>query len=411
MKEKYYLISKLTDPNNKTALDAIESLRQRGWLTDGSLASANLRFVHIQGANLEGADLRKSNLNKADLRWADLSYANLEGARLLKADLYQANLSGTNLQDACLMESNLQGANNLEEIQLAQAHSLLGATMPDGSRYDGRYNLAGDLQCAQVRRVDLNDPKAKASFYGIPNPVANHRDCPDTGLCGNSIGQLIRKLRSSDCMLVARAVEELRKRGRLSDGTLAWSNLRYVHLKNTDLSTINLRKADLSMADLQATNLSYGHLEGTRLHQANLRQVNLHKTELKGAILSNAILQGAQNLTIEQLATASRLRGAMMPDGSRYDGRFNLSSDLADAHFLGLDLHKPAEIANFYGVTLQDYSVGQEWTLNHLPEALPVSVEMFQADTESFLTRLIEHGIQSNSNTKNGQISPLGKGR
>ena len=165
MNEKYYLIQKLKDPRNETALDAIEKLRQRGWLTDGSLANANLRYVHIQGANLHGADLRKSNLNMADMRWADLSQANLAGARLTKVNLYQANLEGANLDGVCLMECNLQGARNLETKQLAQAYSLLGATMPDGSRYNGRYDLAGDLQCALVRRVDLNDSTAKASFF------------------------------------------------------------------------------------------------------------------------------------------------------------------------------------------------------------------------------------------------------
>lgn len=409
MNEKYYLIQKLKDPRNETALDAIEKLRQRGWLTDGSLANANLRYVHIQGANLHGADLRKSNLNMADMRWADLSQANLAGARLTKVNLYQANLEGANLDGVCLMECNLQGARNLETKQLAQAYSLLGATMPDGSRYNGRYDLAGDLQCALVRRVDLNDSTAKASFYGIPNPVANHNDCPNTGLCGNSIEQLIRKLRSSDCELVTRAIEELRKRGRLSDGTLAWSNLRYVHLANADLSTIHLRKADLSMADLQATNLTYAHLEGTRLHQANLRLANFHKSELNGAILSHAILQGAQNLTIEQLAKTSRLRGAMMPDGSRYDGRYNLPGDLADAHFLGLNLDEPAEMANFYGVSIKDFNKGQKWTQTHLPDAIKISVDLFQADTDSFLTRLIEHGYQSNSESKNKQGSRLGR--
>jgi len=397
MNEKYQLIKKLSNPSNQIVLEAIDTLRKRGWLTDGSLANANLCFIHIQNANLQGANLPKANLNMADMRWVDLSRANLQGACLSRANLYQADLQDANLEGACLTGANLQCARNLQETQLAQAYSLLGATLPDGSRYDGRYHLDGDQQCAQIRHVNLEDPKEMASFYGITNPTSHNNDQQETGLHGNNIGQLVRKLRSSAPELVARSVAELRKRGRLSDGTLAWSNLRYVHLANVDLSTANLQNADLSLADLRSANLSYAHFEGTRLFRANLRQANFSKTELKGAILSNATLQGAENLHNEQLRTVSRLRGAMMPDGSRYDGRFNLTGDLSDAHCVGVDLHSPAGMAKFYGITQQDYEDGQMWAQVHLLEAQPISSDVFQVDAESFLSRLSEHGYVDGS--------------
>jgi len=397
MNEKYQLIKKLSNPTNQVVLEAIDTLRKLGWLTDGSLANANLRFSHIQNANLQGADLQKANLNMADMRWANLSQVNLQGACLSRANLYQADLQDANLDGACLNGANLQCARNLQEAQLARAHSLLGATLPDGSRYDGRYHLEGDLQCAQLRHVNLEDSKAMASFYGIMNPNSQNNDHPETGLHGNNIGQLVRKLRSSDSKLVARSVAELRKRGRLSDGTLAWSNLRYVHLANVNLSTANLQNADLSLADLRSANLSYAHLEGTRLFRANLRQANFSRTELKGAILSCAILQGAENLCDELLRTTSRLRGAMMPDGSRYDGRFNLPGDLSDAHCLGVDLQSTDGMAKFYGITQQDYEDGQQWAQVNLPKSQGLSSEMFQVDAESFLSRLSEHDYVNGS--------------
>ena len=161
------LIRKLRSPHNKVAVQAVEELRARGWLSGGSLERAHLRFVHLQGADLYGANLQDANLCMADLRWADLSMVNLEGARLNKADLYRADLSEANLHGAFMTRANLQGARNLAEAQLAQASRLRGATLPDGSRYDGRFNLAGDIEDARILHVDTDDPRAMADFYGI----------------------------------------------------------------------------------------------------------------------------------------------------------------------------------------------------------------------------------------------------
>jgi uncharacterized protein YjbI with pentapeptide repeats len=88
----------------------------------------------MRGANLEGADLSGANL----------SGANLEGAQLSQANLQGAEFRATNLQGADLHGANLEGARNLETDELAKAHSLAEATLPDGSRYDGRFNLPGD---------------------------------------------------------------------------------------------------------------------------------------------------------------------------------------------------------------------------------------------------------------------------
>jgi hypothetical protein len=161
------LIRKLRSPHNKVAVQAVEELRARGWLSGGSLEEAQLRFVHLQGADLYGADLRGANLSLADLRWTDLSMSNLEGARLRKADLHRADLSEANLHGAFMTRANLQGARNLTEAQLAQASRLRGATLPDGSPYDGRFNLAGDIEDARTLQTDTDDPQAMADFYGI----------------------------------------------------------------------------------------------------------------------------------------------------------------------------------------------------------------------------------------------------
>ena len=82
------------------------------------LALADLRY-----ADLVGADLIGSDLSGANLRDADLSGANLKGANLNEAALHAADLSEANLQCAAITDK-----------QIVVAHSLIDATMPDGSK-------------------------------------------------------------------------------------------------------------------------------------------------------------------------------------------------------------------------------------------------------------------------------------
>ena len=161
------LARKLRSPHNEVAVQAVVELQTQGWLSGELLERAHLRFVHLQQADLHGANMRDANLSMADLRWADLSGANLTGARLNRANLRGADLSETNLQGALMTRANLQGARNLTDAQLAQASRLRGATLPDGSYYDGRYNLPGDARDASLLGVDTTDPADAAAFYGV----------------------------------------------------------------------------------------------------------------------------------------------------------------------------------------------------------------------------------------------------
>jgi hypothetical protein len=107
-------------------------------------------------------------------------------------------------------------------------------------------------------------------------------------------------------------------------------------------------------------------LEGARLNRVDLHRADLSGANLQGAFMTKANLQGARNLTEAQLAQASRLRGAILPDGSRYDGRLNLPGDIEDAHILHIDTDDPQAMADFYGILLEDYLEGLEWGKKHL---------------------------------------------
>jgi uncharacterized protein YjbI with pentapeptide repeats len=64
---------------------------------------------------------------------ANLREARIWGADLRRADLEGAYLRGANLDGAVLREANLFGAKMTTE-QFAQATSLRGATLPDGTK-------------------------------------------------------------------------------------------------------------------------------------------------------------------------------------------------------------------------------------------------------------------------------------
>jgi uncharacterized protein YjbI with pentapeptide repeats len=122
-------------------------------------------------------------------------------------------------------------------------------------------------------------------------------------------------------------------------------------LENTDLTQAKLYGADLSQAHLEATDLSGAHLEdanlegaslvGASLSGAYLRDVHLGGADLSGAYLtdadgrfesgarmngadlSGADLSGADltnaEVTRDQLQRVASLKGATLPDGSRYE--------------------------------------------------------------------------------------------
>lgn len=161
------LVKKLRSSNNKDVLTAIEQLRVRGWLEDGSLNNLPLCHVHMQGADLLSADLAKVDFHQADLQGADLRNANLNKAKLTRVNLQGANLSKANLEGADMFKANLKDVRNLMDEQLTSAHRLFGATMPNGEPYDGRFNLTGDLEFARWGRVDIDNPQAMAEFFGV----------------------------------------------------------------------------------------------------------------------------------------------------------------------------------------------------------------------------------------------------
>ncbi len=151
--------------------------------------------------------------------------------------------------------------------------------------------------------------------------------------------QLISELRSGDNGIAQRALTELRERGWAMDGSL-----RHVYLIRANLKQAFFRDVDLT---------------GAWFREANLRNTYWKRANLQDATLVGADLTGARRLSTAQLTKAYMLLGATLPNGQRYDGRFNLPKDIANGEKRGFNMSQPVEAAQFYGVSLQAYQTGQ----------------------------------------------------
>jgi hypothetical protein len=123
----------------------------------GALANP---IILLNEADLSSANLRGANLHDADLSGANLSRATLIGADLSRADLRDADLRGADLSvpgvSSLAAASKLRGLferllSTVTNEQLAEAESLIGATMPNGAKMTVECWVkfkAGEFQCA-----------------------------------------------------------------------------------------------------------------------------------------------------------------------------------------------------------------------------------------------------------------------
>lgn len=151
---KHVLIAQLASSQRDVTEGALIELRQRGWLSDGSLKGVDLSAADLSGARLHFADLGGSvlrevslggaillgtNLSKARL-WgvnaegAALWGTNLEGSDLWAANLSNASLHDANLSEASLRRANLSGVGQWTIEALGKSANLAGTVMPDGVR-------------------------------------------------------------------------------------------------------------------------------------------------------------------------------------------------------------------------------------------------------------------------------------
>ncbi|MFN8530727.1 MAG: pentapeptide repeat-containing protein [Anaerolineae bacterium] len=126
-------------PNSMRGIDMEgETLAGRNF-KQGRLFGANLRGVNGEGVIFEDARLAGVNFNEANLTHANFSRTRVDGCTFSHANLSEASLEAGVFVGCDFSQANLTGA-NLDKARLVNPN-LTGATMPDGTAYDG-----GDLR-------------------------------------------------------------------------------------------------------------------------------------------------------------------------------------------------------------------------------------------------------------------------
>jgi uncharacterized protein YjbI with pentapeptide repeats len=130
-------------------------------------------------------------------------------------------------------------------------------------------------------------------------------------------------------------------------------------LQGASLAKAILCCVGFHQANLEGADLSNANFRGAKLSLCNMSRANFYQAELETADFYKANLRGARNLTDEQLSQVARLWGTIMPDGEIYDGRFNLFGDLDLARWNNVKANDIQAMADFYGVSLENYCQGQ----------------------------------------------------
>jgi hypothetical protein len=185
---------------------------------------------------------------------------------------------------------------------------------------------------------------------------------------------LISKLGSKNNTVASDALHELDAEGWLSDGSLVKAYLGSCNLDGNTFSGADLRRVSFSFASLKDTKWLEADLTGAFLDHANLTKATLSvhavgphfaEANLTDAFLAHANL-GLANVRPEQLCRVRTLWRAIMPNGLLYDGCYNLRDDIEHYLKFATDPSDPQEWASYYGVTPEQYVLGQEWAMINL---------------------------------------------
>lgn len=168
-REVVELIDRLHTDDISSKQSALRTLRDNGWLTDGSLRHARfggtllwIFMPHQDPLKLPSADLQDADLRGATLVRANLEEVNLKGANLEEVNLYEANVKKANLVEAILKEARLVRA-TLSSTDLSRADLSLadcsGADLSNtnltGAKMKGTKGSKANLQGANLQQACL----------------------------------------------------------------------------------------------------------------------------------------------------------------------------------------------------------------------------------------------------------------
>jgi hypothetical protein len=136
-------------------------LFRKSILRNGIFDHASLSRAEFLSADMSNSSFHYSDFIGAVFSGAKLRLTGFWGCKLQYADFRDADTIGTDFIFADLTKAVIA------KHQLRVAYRLHGAVLPDGTLYDGSFNLPGDIQDAKAHGVDVPDPQAMANFYSM----------------------------------------------------------------------------------------------------------------------------------------------------------------------------------------------------------------------------------------------------
>lgn len=133
--------------------------------------------------------------------------------------------------------------------------------------------------------------------------------------------------------------------------------------------------SQIDLADLSFSNFRFLSCEfvGVDFSNSVFEQVDFSGSSFSNSIFDNADITAVDFSGVKLskdwsdqhklFASASNLQGAVMPNGSNYDGRYRLEKDIE--HAAGIT-RSPEDMAAFYEITKEEYLDGQRWADMHL---------------------------------------------
>ena len=297
--EKHDLTKQMASAANHFATEAVNRLRQRGWLTDGSLdgevfANADLEHVQLEGARLRKVDLSNSVLTQITLAGADLS----------EATLFGANLTGTSLSDVRLDKAKLCDPDHLgivmpDSLEGAKMRSVLAVRINLNKRTLGRSVLSGNFSQAKFQHCDMD--QADLSTANLDRADFRYACLTHAKFDGATMSRA--KLPTDGEQLAGASFHK----ADLSDVDLSKAILADVHtfasakltrtsmpasLCGLDFSGATFTKVDLTDRDLSKACFKNATLNGVCIRGANLSGADFEGADLRGADLSDSTVDG-----------------------------------------------------------------------------------------------------------------------
>jgi len=294
--EKRKLVQGLRSTSRGILESALEDLRVKNWLEDGSLSGINLNGVvlsdlDLRHANLDSANFMNGTLNNvnfefailanANLRWVSSNRCNFNRTSLLGAKLSSGQFTLCSFSPASLSELSIAGAEFIETdfsnaemcgITFEKKTHLLNCNFDHcnliASIIQGCDLTSSYLCNADVRRVEIRHSTLKKTIlHNIIGGSVVIEDCDFTN---------------------SEMVEGYMEQSTIRCSIFVDVNYRSCKFKNTTFEDCDFSGAKLSDCDFRHTawincNLTNADLSGTDLRAADLTQAITVGASFEGA--------------------------------------------------------------------------------------------------------------------------------